>query len=113
MARQRRRITVVNDMSDIPDFDTEDEEVAFWDTHELAPNMLASADEAATVRAVLPPPRAESVAEPRTRPVSVRFDGNTMRRLKALAAKKGTGYQTLLKEFVVERLYEEEKREGI
>jgi hypothetical protein len=26
---------------------------------------------------------------------------------------KNKGYQTLLKEFVVERLYEEEKREGI
>ena len=26
---------------------------------------------------------------------------------------KGKGYQTLLKEFVVERLYEEEKREGL
>ena len=31
----------------------------------------------------------------------------------ALAALRNTGYQTLLKEFVVERLYEEEKREGI
>ena len=30
-----------------------------------------------------------------------------------LAARRNTGYQTLLKEFVVERLYEEEKREGI
>jgi hypothetical protein len=30
-----------------------------------------------------------------------------------LAAKKHKGYQTLLKEFVVERRYEEEKREGL
>jgi hypothetical protein len=27
--------------------------------------------------------------------------------------RKGKGYQTLLKEFVLERLYEEEKREGV
>jgi hypothetical protein len=49
----------------------------------------------------------------RTTPVAVRFDRFTLRRLKTLAAARNTGYQTLLKEFVVERLYEEEKREGI
>jgi hypothetical protein len=36
-----------------------------------------------------------------------------LKRLRALAALRNTGYQTLLKEFIVERLYEEEKREGI
>jgi hypothetical protein len=30
-----------------------------------------------------------------------------------VARKKHKGYQTMLKEFVVERLYEEEKREGM
>jgi hypothetical protein len=49
----------------------------------------------------------------RTTPIAVRFDQFTLMRLKALAASRNTGYQTLLKEFVIERLYEEEKREGI
>jgi hypothetical protein len=49
----------------------------------------------------------------RTRPVAVRFDQFTITRLRALAALRNTGYQTLLKEFVIERLYEEEQREGI
>jgi len=49
----------------------------------------------------------------RTTPIAVRFDQFTLERLRALAALRNTGYQTLLKEFVVERLYEEEKREGI
>jgi hypothetical protein len=49
----------------------------------------------------------------RTTPIAIRFDQFTLMRLKALAASRNTGYQTLLKEFVVERLYEEEKREGI
>jgi hypothetical protein len=49
----------------------------------------------------------------RTKPVAVRFDEFTLRRLRDLAARRNTGYQTLLKEFVVERLYEEERREGI
>lgn len=50
---------------------------------------------------------------PRTRPIAVRLDEDFLRRLKNLAAKRGKGYQTLLKEFIVERVYEEEKREGI
>jgi hypothetical protein len=49
----------------------------------------------------------------RTTPIAVRFDEFTIKRLKGLAERRNTGYQTLLKEFVVERLYEEEKREGI
>lgn len=49
----------------------------------------------------------------RTIPVAIRFDRFTLRRLKSLAALRNTGYQTLLKEFVIERLYEEEKRVGI
>ena len=58
--------------------------------------------------------RTQDEARPaRTTPVAIRFDQFTLRRLKALAALRNTGYQTLLKEFVVERLYEEEKREGI
>jgi hypothetical protein len=55
------------------------------------------------------PPRARG----RTTPIAVRFDEFTIKRLKDLATLRNTGYQTLLKEFVVERLYEEEKRERI
>jgi predicted DNA binding CopG/RHH family protein len=49
----------------------------------------------------------------RTTPIAIRFDEFTIKRLKALAALRNTGYQTLLKDFVVERLYEEEKREHL
>jgi hypothetical protein len=49
----------------------------------------------------------------RTKPIAIRLDQFTVRRLKALAALHNIGYQTLLKEFVVERLYEEERRAGI
>jgi predicted DNA binding CopG/RHH family protein len=49
----------------------------------------------------------------RTTPIAIRFDEFTIKRLKELAGRRNTGYQTLLKDFVVERLYEEEKRERI
>jgi hypothetical protein len=55
----------------------------------------------------------DAVRPGRTTPIAIRFDQFTLTRLKALAALRNTGYQTLLKEFVVERLYEEEKRAGI
>jgi hypothetical protein len=58
-------------------------------------------------------PQAKVVRPSRTKPIAVRFDEFTLTRLRALAWRRNTGYQTLLKEFVVERLYEEEKREGI
>jgi hypothetical protein len=52
----------------------------------------------------------EERPRPRTKPVNIRFDDFTLGRLKALAASRNVGYQTLLKTFVQERLYEEEKR---
>lgn len=55
----------------------------------------------------------DAIRPGRTTPIAVRFDQFTLTRLRALAALRNTGYQTLLKEFVIERLYEEEKREGI
>lgn len=58
--------------------------------------------------------RMQDVIRPsRTTPIAIRFDQFTLTRLKSLAAARNVGYQTLLKEFVIERLYEEEKRAGI
>jgi hypothetical protein len=41
------------------------------------------------------------------------LSANLEQRLRVLAERKYTPYQTLLKEFVLERVYEEEKRLGI
>ncbi len=71
---------------------------------------LAAAHEQEEQRRKIPK---EALAKGRTTPVAVRFDEFTLKRLRVLAARRNTGYQTLLKEFVVERLYEEEKRERI
>jgi hypothetical protein len=55
----------------------------------------------------------DAIRPGRTTPIAVRFDQFTLKRLRTLATLHNKGYQTLLKEFVVERLYEEEKRAGI
>jgi hypothetical protein len=101
------RRTVINDPSEIPEFASEEEEVAFWDTHSFGPGMCDHDNSD-------PDPLLDAIPKrPRTRPVPIPIDDDTMARLKRLAARKGIGYQTMLKTFVMERLYEEEKRTGI
>lgn len=105
MGKTKPRMKTVHNWDDVPSFTSEEEESAFWATHELSEALLQAMKPEADKN--LP------AARPRTRPIAVRFDETTLRRVKALAARRGTGYQTLLKEFVSERLYEEERREGI
>jgi len=104
MARSRKSMTLVSSWTEVPSFKSEKAESAFWRSHTLSENLLDEMRELPDH--ILPP------AQPRTRPVAVRFDEYTLERIKALAAKRRKGYQTLLKEFVSERLYEEEKRDG-
>ncbi|SDF29791.1 CopG antitoxin of type II toxin-antitoxin system, partial [Thermus arciformis] len=100
--RKKRK---VQSLEEIPEFGSEAEEARFWGEHELGEPLLEAM--APPPEGLLPPPR------PRTRAISLRLDEDLLRRLKAMARRKGKGYQTLLKEFVLERLYEEEKREGV
>jgi len=95
----------VTRLEDIPAFANDEDAATFWDTHAPSKGFLEDAPEVA--ECYLPPTR------PRTTPVAIRFDADTLARLKAIAKKKHKGYQTLLKEFVAERLYEEEQREGV
>jgi hypothetical protein len=105
MVSRHTEVSIIAKLNEIPSFATEQDEAEYWRTHSLSDELL---DQMAPVDTdVLPPPRL------RTRPIAVRFDQDIVRRLKALASVKRKGYQTLLKEFVVERLYEEEKREGL
>ena len=99
------RLIEIDSEAEIPRFANEAEEAEFWGTHSFSERFLA--EHPPIELDWLPPVR------PRTTPVAIRFDQDVVQRLKALAAKKHKGYQTLLKEFVSERLYEEEKREGI
>ncbi len=95
----------LTDPSQVPSSMTEEEARKFWDSHEITEEYLNRAE---------PVPQEELPKfRPRTKPVSVRLDGAMLQRLKRLAEIKNKGYQTLLKEFVAERVYEEEKREGI
>lgn len=100
-----RKMKEIQSEEEIPAFETEAEEAEFWAAHSFGEEFLEKMGP--VPEGVLPPTRA------RTKPISLRFDDDMLQRLKAVAEKKHKGYQTLLKEFVTERLYEEEKREGL
>jgi uncharacterized protein (DUF4415 family) len=95
----------IHSRDEIPEFVNEAEEAEFWATHTLGEEFLAKMEP--IPEDVLPP------ARPRTQPISLRLDNDVLERVRALAEIKHKGYQTLIKEFLVERLYEEEKREGL
>ena len=88
---------------DVPTGLTDEEHLAFWETHEVTEEYLEKTEEVSE----------EERPRPRARVVSLRLDERTIDRLKALAESRSIGYQTLAKQFLSERLYEEEKREGI
>src|SRR6266496_968095 len=105
-ARTRRRplpdadFIPVERREDIPVFKNEDEEAEFWATHAIAGALLEEMQPVPLDGDDELPPARSTVVSPRTRPVSVRLDGDILRRLKVLAAKKRKGYQSLLKEFL-------------
>jgi len=103
VARARRPKVTLHSFEGIPSFANEAEEAAFWDSHELGEEIVARMEP--VPEGVLPP------ARPGTTSVAIRFDTHTLGRVKDLARRRRTGYQTLIKEFVTERTYEEEKRE--
>lgn len=94
MAKEEK-LEEVNSLEEIPDFESEAEEAEFWSTHSFGDGLLEK---------MTPIPEGE-------RPI--RLNTDLSNRLEALAAAKGTGYHSLLEQFVAERVYEEEKREGM
>jgi hypothetical protein len=100
MNRQKRPI---DDPKEIPPNLSDEERMDFLMEHGVSESFLENVEEA---------PEDER-PRPRTRPINIRFDDFTLSRLNELASRRNVGYQTLLKQFVAERLYEEEKRESL
>ena len=80
--------------SRIPEFANIEEEAAFWDTHSTADYE----DEFKPVRA--------RFAKGLSTGVTIRFDPDTLRRLRAMAQEQGIGPTTLIRMWVLERLKE-------
>lgn len=82
---------------------TDEQSATYWESHEITEDFLKEARPLEASE--MPPTRTEA------KTITVRFDTDTLDRLQNLAREKHKGYQTLLKQFVIERLYEEEKKQ--
>lgn len=84
-------------LKDIPDFDNEDEERAFWSIHDSTEYI--DWDQAET--AVLPQ------LKPSTKTISLRLPELMLNELRLIANKRDVPYQSLIKIFLKERIDQE------
>lgn len=81
----------------IPKFKNEDEERAFWDTHDSTDYVDWTKGKRVTL----------SNLKPSTRTISIRLPETMLEQLKLLANKRDVPYQSLLKLFLAERISQE------
>ena len=83
----------IQSWNDIPEFEEDKEEAEFWSGHGLDPRLMNSAIHRANVR--------ESTT------ITLRFDPQMLSRIKRLARHRYLNYQSMIKQWLSERLEEE------
>lgn len=86
----------IKQWSDIPEFTCDAEEAKFWDEHELDINLM--------VGSVHEPDSKESTT------ITLRFDPRMLSRIKRMARSRYLNYQSMMKQWLSERLEEEIRR---
>ena len=83
-------------MAKIPHFKSDKEAAEFWDTHSLADfeEDLEHVDDVVFVK-------------PQRQIVSLRLDRKVVNTLQSLAKRKGLGYSSLLRMWILEKFYNE------
>jgi predicted DNA binding CopG/RHH family protein len=82
--------------SDIPEFADEAEETRFWETHELDGRLMATSVHQADTR--------ESTT------ITLRFDPRMLSRIKRIARSRFLNYQSMMKQWLAERLEDEMRK---
>lgn len=85
----------IQSWNNIPAFEEESDEAAFWLEHELSPKLMVSS--------VHQPDSRESTT------ITLRFDPRMLARLKRLARARYLNYQSMMKQWLAERIEEEQK----
>jgi hypothetical protein len=103
------KLTPIDSWDEVPEFASEAEEQAFWDSHTLGEPLLEAMQPRAENDPDLPPAREKTI------PDEVRrlFDDDTREGLLALAEKRGISVRQLLRSMVLEQLQVEEERETV
>jgi predicted DNA binding CopG/RHH family protein len=92
----------IHSIDEIPKHMSEDEAAEFWGSHAMSEELL----EASILDDQDDLPRRGGAKS-----ISIRLDQDLLSRLQKMAKRKHMGYQTLMKQFLIERAYEEEKKE--
>lgn len=82
--------------SEIPEFPDEESEAKFWTTHELNPALMKASEHV--------PDSRESTT------ITLRFDPRMLSRIKRIARSRFLNYQSMMKQWLAERLEEELRR---
>jgi predicted DNA binding CopG/RHH family protein len=89
-------MNTIKDWTELPEFDNEQEELDFWQTHELDGNLMQG-----------------SIHEPDSREsttITLRFDPRMLSRIKRMARSRYLNYQSMMKQWLSERLEDETRR---
>ena len=90
-------MTPISNWSDIPEFPDEAAEAGYWETHELDSRLMASSVHEADSR--------ESTT------ITLRFDPRMLSRIKRIARSRFLNYQSMMKQWLAERLEEEMRKQ--
>lgn len=91
-------MTIIERWNQIPDFEDEKEEAVFWSGHALDPRLM----NASILR--------QNVRESTT--ITLRFDPQMLSRIKRLARHRYLNYQSMIKQWLSERLEEEVSKQN-
>lgn len=86
----------IENWSEIPEFEDEKEEAEFWAKHSIDPRLMNGAIHRQNVR--------ESTT------ITLRFDPQMLSRIKRLARQRYLNYQSMIKQWLSERLEDEVSR---
>lgn len=87
----------VSDWDKIPDFEEEEDEAKFWLAHELDGRLMAGS--------VHQPDSRESTT------ITLRFDPRMLSRIKRIARTRFLNYQSMMKQWLAERLEDEIRKQ--
>ena len=89
-------MNIINRWTEIPDFADEAEEARFWETCELDGRLMATSVHEADSR--------ESTT------ITLRFDPRMLSRIKRIARSRFLNYQSMMKQWLAERLEDEMRK---
>lgn len=92
---------MITSRDQIPELMSDEEAAEFWSNHTLSDELL----EASIIEE-----EDHDLPKRKSATISIRLDEDLLQRIRTLAKLKNKGYQTLIKDFLIERTYEEEKK---